>query len=279
MDPENPKMTIRRILVPMDESGHSRAALETAVSLAAALRAEISGLYVEDNDLLELCQYPFFREVCRYECRPLKSDEMVRDLKLQAERIRRLLSRFADSADVGWTFEVRRGGVRNIVLEQTNTADITIMGRTGRTVLRSTMGSTVRHLILYGRGLTMFIQEGFRLEPPIRTVYTGSETSKKGLDIGTDIARMIGGDLVILIPAANREAFQKLKQKAGDMIKDTALPVRCHPIHVPATRGIVLHLQSEYRKLLILPADTVDSDPERMIDLINRINNPVLLVR
>ena len=43
---------IRRILVALDSSPHSMAALETAVELAANLGARIIGLFVEEANLL-----------------------------------------------------------------------------------------------------------------------------------------------------------------------------------------------------------------------------------
>ena len=44
--------TIRRILVALDASPHSLAALEAASELADALKAELVGIFVEDVNLL-----------------------------------------------------------------------------------------------------------------------------------------------------------------------------------------------------------------------------------
>ena len=51
--------TPRRILVALDASAHSHAALAAAVALAARLHAEIEGLFVEDINLLRLAELPF----------------------------------------------------------------------------------------------------------------------------------------------------------------------------------------------------------------------------
>ncbi len=45
--------TIRRILVALDASPHSQAALEAASDLADALKAELVGIFVEDVNLFE----------------------------------------------------------------------------------------------------------------------------------------------------------------------------------------------------------------------------------
>ena len=44
----NVDVAIRRILVAIDGSSHSLAALDAAADLASRLRAELSGLFVED---------------------------------------------------------------------------------------------------------------------------------------------------------------------------------------------------------------------------------------
>ena len=54
---------LHRILVPLDASENSLTALDTAAELAAVLDAELEGLFVEDINLLQLCDFPFAREV------------------------------------------------------------------------------------------------------------------------------------------------------------------------------------------------------------------------
>jgi nucleotide-binding universal stress UspA family protein len=279
VSPEARKTIIRRILVPIDESTHSRAALEAAVTMAAALQAEISCLYVEDSDILAISKYPFFREICTYEGIRTRTTEIERDFKLQAERIHKLIAMYAGNTKVTWKFEVRRGGVKTMILEQSAAADLTVMGRFGRAVLRSTMGSTVRHIILHGRGLTMFIDERFRLAPPVLSVYTGSELGERALDILGNISRLVRGSLEIIIPAENAINFMELKKQAESLLTDIDLQKIWHSVHPSTARELLSMLRTRHRQLLILPADAADHHPQDLLSLISRINNPVLLVR
>jgi nucleotide-binding universal stress UspA family protein len=279
VSPETRKVIIRRILVPIDESTHSRAALEAAITMAAALQAEINCLYVEDVDILAISRYPFFREICTYESIRRGTCEIERDFKLQADRIRKLIAMSARKTEVTWKFEVMRGGVKTMVLEQSAAADLTVMGRFGRAVLHSTMGSTVRHIILHGRGLTMFIDERFRLSPPVLAVYTGSELSERALDVLSNISRLVQGTLEIIVPVENQENFMELKKQAEASIADINLQKIWHPVHPPTARELLSMLRTRHRQLLILPADAADHHPEDLLSLISRINNPVLLVR
>ncbi|MFH7326986.1 universal stress protein [Desulfurivibrio sp. C05AmB] len=281
MTRENQHFRVRRILVPVDESAHSRTALEAATVLAAALQADISCLFVEDEKLLKLAQHTFFREVCTHECRPRPAEELERDLKRQSERIRRMIAGAIGGMGISWALDIRRGVVEAVILEQATSADLIVMGRLGRSLLGSTMGSVARHHILHGRGQTMFIQEGFRLNSPILTVFTGSALSQRALALAAGIAGVIGGELEILLPAADRQSLRELKAAAAEHPAAAAVRKRYQPLDLPLARGLLARLfQSTQRELLVLPADAAaDPRPEGVLELISRINNPVLLIR
>jgi K+-sensing histidine kinase KdpD len=55
----NPVLTIRRILVALDASPDSLAALKTAADLARRMEAELMGLFVEDIELLRMADSPY----------------------------------------------------------------------------------------------------------------------------------------------------------------------------------------------------------------------------
>jgi nucleotide-binding universal stress UspA family protein len=57
------QLTIQRILVALDMSADSHAALEAATRLASMLKAEIVGLFVEDQDLLHMAKMPYAQEI------------------------------------------------------------------------------------------------------------------------------------------------------------------------------------------------------------------------
>ena len=75
---------IRRILVALDASTHSLAALETAAGLAARLEAELVGLFVEDINLLRAAELPFARETSFYSSslRPLERGELEQGVNI-----------------------------------------------------------------------------------------------------------------------------------------------------------------------------------------------------
>jgi len=61
--PKREEPAIRRILVAMDTLSDNQAVLESAAELAAQLEAELTGLFVEDTDLLQAAELPVSLEV------------------------------------------------------------------------------------------------------------------------------------------------------------------------------------------------------------------------
>lgn len=285
MSPENRAVKLKRILVPLDASPHSLAALRAAVRLAAVLDAEIDGLYVEDAELLEVCRYPFAREVARFPSprRRLEAEDIERDFRLQARRIQETLAGLVHETGLTWRFTVRRGRVAAEILAQAPQADLVVMGRVGRTLTGAKIGSTVRRLIEARRGMALLLREGLELFSPVVTVYNGSELSGRAVETAWHIAAAAGGELEVLIPTQTEKEFAGLRDEVLSRFgKDPASEgriLRFRRIRTNVAAALVTVLRSEYRQPVVLPVDAINGDADDIQRLINRIDNPVLIVQ
>lgn len=286
VNPENKPgkfVSFRRILVPLDESEHSHAALKAAAQIASALGSEISGLYVEDTDLLELSRFPFAREIGIYRSRRLDQSEIERDFRIQAERIRRTMAFVAKNTDISWNFTVRRGRVMSEILNQTASADLTVIGRLGRSLLGTSAGSTVRHLIEEGKAMTLILGRGTGLAAPVLTVYTASELSARALGVAVDLARALKGEAEVLIPAQEEKDYREMRGQVLEAAEEIAgsrkMRIRFRRIKGDKLAAMAAILRPEYRKPLVLPIDALERDSQAILKLINRVHNPILLVR
>jgi nucleotide-binding universal stress UspA family protein len=285
VDHKHKQSKLRTILVPLDASPQSLAALETAAQLAEAIGAQLTGLYVEDAELLSLCDYPFAREVMLYPTgsRRLDPTGLERDFRIQAQKIRKTMSLLAESSQFGWTFTVRRGRVIPEILEQTATADLTVIGRLGSSLKNVPLGSTVQSLVEQGRGQTLILQEKMKRTAPLLTVYSGSELSLRSLEVAVEIARAAIGSMEILIPAESEAAYQK---RSKEVLAKTEIEkgrqdmqIRFRRLRGDVAPALVALLWAEYRQAVVLPVDVIDGDPDAVLRLIKKISNPVLLVR
>ena len=102
--------SIARILIALDPSPASQMACLAAVELAAALRAELVGMFVEDTELLRSAELSVTREigVVTGRLRPLEVGDLEAQLRIHARRTRDLLELAAGRTEVITSFWITR---------------------------------------------------------------------------------------------------------------------------------------------------------------------------
>ena len=119
---------IARIIVPLDATSESRAAIDTAARLAAHAKAPLHGVFVEDEDLLRLASLPFSRQVTLGAgAEPLTPEHVELHFRVAAERVRRELVAAATRHGVTCTFEIVRGA-SNSALASASERDLVVAG-------------------------------------------------------------------------------------------------------------------------------------------------------
>ena len=130
------KRAIERVVVPLDAASDSRAAIDTAVELAARVKATLRGIFVEDEDLLHLASLPFARQsTLGAGVERLTRDAIELHLKAAAERARRQLLAAAGRRGVDATFEIIRGAAES-ALAAASEGDLMIAGGDTRPIGR-----------------------------------------------------------------------------------------------------------------------------------------------
>jgi nucleotide-binding universal stress UspA family protein len=142
----------RRILVAIDGSPESRTALEAAARLGLAMEAELSGLFIEDVELVRLAGLPFTREagVSSGIFRRLETADIERRFRVTAEAAREALRDATRAVPLRSTFRVIRGLVIPSILEAAREADVVAAGkRSGHGPSGRRLGATARSLIAH----------------------------------------------------------------------------------------------------------------------------------
>lgn len=235
--------TIRRILVALDESPHSRAALEEAAELAQWLQAELMGMFVLDADLLRLAGLPVGRETGATSARRRALDpvSMERALRLQAETARKTLEAIAARHRVQSSFLLSRGSVSGELIEAASRADIVAMGMIGHMgVAGRHLGSTTRQIRTRSHRSLLLLAPGRRAGSRVVAVCTGSPDSERGLDLALELARRRGTSLVLLPCGDDPALEERLRAQAAERgvevilgaapagFEDLAASVRAH---------------------------------------------------
>jgi nucleotide-binding universal stress UspA family protein len=276
-------LTIRRILVAVDASRDSRAALRAAVQMAARFHAELEGLYVEDLNVLRAARIPFAKEFGHYtgDRRLINPSAIERDMRARVRQMRRLFQMLTEQEAVHGSFHVARGMVPSEIRSAAAGADVLIVGRMGwaQTDVER-MGEPVESACSdTAPRVTAVLRDGAVLAPPVVAVYDGTEKGSKGLRVGAALVDEMWGPLQILLVPVPGTSLERLKERANACLH--AIPVMRQYRMLTSLRlpWLVHVLRDTAAGTLVLPGDAEVLQEGRISDLLARIDIPVLLVR
>jgi nucleotide-binding universal stress UspA family protein len=204
----------RRILVALDASAPSLAALEAAADLAFRLRAELAGLFVEDEDLMRLAALPFARAFSpdAADLSHIDPEAMRRALRAQADRARRALEAVARRHRVTSSFRVARGQTTTTLLEAARDFDLLGLGKAGGTPApRARLGGTARVALARCQCATLMLQRDGEPHDRVVALFTGSD---RALAVAVVLARDLGAGLDVAAVGADAATVARLEAEA-----------------------------------------------------------------
>lgn len=275
------ELPIRRILVALDVSAHSQAALEAAANVAALLEAELVGIFVEDINLLRVAQLPFVQEVCfpMAEVRDIGVSQMERHWRSQANEARRQLGEMAAERRVKWSFRVVRGPVSDELLTAALDMDLLALGRLGRSSSRrAQLGSTARKAIYEGSGPVLLMHAGIDLEQPVLVIFDGSDASYRALDVAATLA-LTSGHLRILIWTEDHDLAQVFKGEIVDRLQDQEIEISYRRFYPEEEGKLVDMFQNSNIGLLVFGTTKSHLASFSIQSLLELLDVPVLVIR
>lgn len=279
MSPEENLHDFRRILVALDASPASIAALDLAADLAERYQAELLGVYVEDINLLRSADIPITREIGHYSAKTHDIDSLhiERELRAQARRIERLLSDIAKKANLRWSFQKARGIIHGKLLEAAEDTDLIILGKTGWSGKRQ-LGSTARNVAVRSKIQSLILMRKVRPGTPIMVAYDGSAASQKALGA----AQLISSadiPLIILLIAEDQEHSKDLEEEVKLRTGLTGDQVEFR--HAPDFEGDRISQMAMISgcDVVVMPVESKKFDTESLVSLLNEADCAVLLVR
>ena len=281
MDKKEQELKIQRILVALDASTHSLAALDAAAELAASMQAELLGIFVEDENLLHLAGLPFSQELRSPTAtsQPMNSEEMERQLHLQAAQARWALEKAAERVNAQWSFRTIRGQVTPSVLSAALDADLVAMGRVSRPLhTRSRLGSTARATSKLNRSV-LLMRQGSDLSYPVLVTYDGSPAALQALAAAAQLARLSGDKLNILLFTEKYDDAEPLKDDLSTWLEEQELSAEFHWIPEASVAKLSEMVQMAEDCVLVLGGDNPLLQADAIQKLLDETDCPVLLVR
>lgn len=280
MNGHAPAERIRRILIALDASAGSLAALESVATLAARLEAELVGLFVEDVNLLRLAALPFARELSAVFARrrPLATTDMERALRAQAALAEQAMARVAARLRVPWSFRTARGQVAAELLAAAREADLIALGMAGLALGRGMrLGPTVRAFLTGAPRPVLLIGPGVAVRPPIVALYKGSASCARALEIAARLARLEGERLAVVLLAASDDEAQRQRSEAAARLAPLGVEAEFRMVVRGDARSLERIVRAEGAGTLVLGDGSVHGE-EELQDLLCRLGCPALLV-
>jgi nucleotide-binding universal stress UspA family protein len=268
---------IKRVIVPLDAASETGTAIDTAAHLAARWGVPLHGVFVEDEELIDLAGLPFARQVTLGARLELLTKDHVEDyFRAFAERARRELAAAAHRYAVEWSFEVVRGPLAADTLRGEH--DFVVAGAATRPIgdhfrissrCWSWMAIIARPFLLAKRewetGGSVFTL--LRRRDP---------KSARALDIAAQIAGFRSGTLTVA-GAPDLAGSDDFTAWVSELLEGHSLRLQTEPVATEpaALRQRIIELDC---RLLVLEASEQDAQPDALRELVEQLACDVLII-
>lgn len=138
------------VILAADVSSYSVTTVNLAVEIAASVQTGLLGLFIEDEDLLQITGLPCTREMTLTTTRerPTSIDQMQRSLHAVAQQFKKTLQQEAQASQITWRFDTARGRIRDIGLKPKLDVTYLILGQSVSHRLKSGQARGIRRVLL-----------------------------------------------------------------------------------------------------------------------------------
>ncbi len=251
MSTENGDPAKQIVVVAADVGSYSVTTVRLALGLAASIDSRLQGLFVEDEDLLQVSGLPCTREITLTTARerPTSVDKMQRSLRSVAEQFRRSLEREAQALKIAWSFDTVRGRVGDIGQQSAGRATFTVFDRAQPYRLTPRASTAPRRILL---------------------VPNQSRHELKALQTVLD---RFGGEKIdlTLIVRADDPAF---RDEVNRLVGDRSPEVRIHELKADELPGLLQRVGASYDCAIMSRHESA----ELQANLLSQLRCPIVLV-
>ena len=270
---------IDRIVVPLDAAAESSAAIDTAARLAARAHAPLHGIFVEDEDLLNLAALPFSRQTTLgAAAEPLTPEHVELHLRVAAEQARQELLAAAKRHGVNATFEVVRSAAATALAGVSERDLVVAAGRSRPIGAHFRLSCRWWSSLEVSRGPFLLARQAWGAAGTVVLLLRDrSAASARLLEAAAQIAAAADRVLTVICPPVVARA-PRFDKWISDRLAD-------HPVRLQIEIGHAEPAELQRRlgelecRLLAVEASVVEGGSERLRELVERFACDILVVR
>jgi hypothetical protein len=262
-------LSLKRITIAFAAAESQPHSLDAIARLAADFEAEVSGVFIEDADMLRAARLPFAVEVCRATnvVRRVDSGAIERGLKKRAAAARKLIVEAAERSGARWSFEVVRRRKASAVLELAKATDVTVFAAATSFRLRPRVARdatrSATHQSSGGESIVVLVDR--------------SAAAGRAIQIAHKLAEMRGIPVRAVLVAASKVGLDRLTerlQRTG-RLDSSHIQGLCRP----QFSAIAEAARVQRPAVVVLPIALVEGSTERVHALEQALENPILIVK
>lgn len=272
---------VEKILVSLDNSKHSLAALLAAVQLARHFDADLKGIFVEDTTLLSLAEMPFRQEVGEYTAivREISTDGMTRSIFVQSRRVIRTFQKIINQSELTGDFSILRGKVSEAIQKASEECDLLILGKSGTNPLsQRRLGSTAIALVQNPQIPILLVEKENRIDKPIFVLFDDPALGRISLDTAKTFLDQ-GEILNVLLNAEDPEDMIKHQEFLQTWAKNNRVDIKANTFQQRTFHHLLQRIKGLKTGLFILPHNLRSPLNQIIEKCLEEVTLPILLIR
>ena len=278
----------RKLLLTLNDHTGNIATLDLVAEFAAAIHAEIDGLFFEDKTLLDIAALPFTREIRGHGLQPgqLEASTLEHQMRMLSGAAQRELKSCAQRWKVEYSFATTETGLTHFLGSEKHIKSTLCIphkeagswDRWGRPSDRANYGSAITELLEKHPGPLMLLPKkrgsGRELigiihnEKSINTVLKPIESLVKR-----------GHQPVIILLCEDPPETEQLKNQLMQKLTDRGLQASVLCLQPPTQQSLLQFMNQHSPKLMIVESSNPAIDHDSLNELIESTGAPALLLR
>lgn len=272
----------RRIVVGFRSGANAERAVAAAAVLAGITEAKIVGLFVQEESMFDLAEFPFAR-VLNFDNpapREISRQSMQEAFARTAAVCKRVLSKRAGKARVNWSFSTKQGDLNAVVEAMAGTGDYLVLS--GETHGMGTH-SLIRTLRMVPAGVGGVVVAALHRESrstsPVVAIDDGDDAGARTVALAARLAALEGRPLHLIVIAASDADADRIQARAATSVsgKQTMTTHRHLPGSPQSIAASLVHL-SPFFVVGDLDGEPF-ADDQTAVSLFRAAKAPVLLLR
>lgn len=253
--------SLRRILVAVDASPHSLAALQQAMTLSQRLNAELTAVFVEDVNVLRLGDLRVARHIAysgeQIALEPSSVEAMIRS---QIGRVRAAIDALSRESGISVGFRIVRGRVSEQLLAAASDVDLLVLGcSSAPSEQHRRLGTTARSLAARSSGPVLLLRKGaLALKGPVAVLFDGGKSGERALAEAAALARTDSNRLIVLLAPnpGQDETVEALKARVTQLLEGGGYELHFQRVNTGDPSRISKSLSYTGAGILVLAGDS-----------------------